>query len=135
MIDLIDVKEAAEILGLGGTQTRAVLGEPDEIDIISTGQAKHLFFRCRVEETRRRRECEQCRKSGDKGKRSCYHCRNRYPECELTSGLCAKCQAAKLVKNFACHGNCCKCPVDCSRLRILAGALAKFQLEAVGQAK
>lgn len=44
MADLIDVNEAAKILGLGGTQTRAVLGEPDEIDIIPTGQAKHLFF-------------------------------------------------------------------------------------------
>ena len=58
MADLIDVNEAAKILGLGGTQTRAVLGEPDEIDIIPTGQAKHLFFRCRVEEVRRRRECD-----------------------------------------------------------------------------
>lgn len=135
MTELVDVAQAASILGLRGTQARAILGEPDDVDIIPSGQTKYLFRRCRVEELRRRRECERCKRQQDKGKRSCYHCRNRFPECELTSGLCASCQAVKLVKNFACHGNCCNCEVDCSRIRILAGALAKFQLEMAGQAK
>ena len=43
MADLIDVNEAAKILGLGGTQTRAVLGEPDEIDIFFFAAASRKY--------------------------------------------------------------------------------------------
>ena len=124
----VDIIEAAEILGLHRTQAIAVLGKHDLVAISPNNRAKHLYLRCRVEELRRQRECEQCKKENQKGKRSCYHCRNRFSACELTSGICAECQARKLVKNFACHGDCCKFPFDCERVNILSMIVAEYQL-------
>jgi hypothetical protein len=124
----IDIAEASAILGLHRTQAIAVLGKHDVTVITDKSRTKHLYLRCRVEELRRQRECEKCRKESVKGKRSCYHCHNRYSACELTSGLCSECQARKLVKNFAHHGDCCRFPYDCERVNILSMIVAEYQL-------
>lgn len=128
-IELISIHEAAEILGLHRTQAVAELGKPDKIVHSKNNKEKYLYFRCRAEEIRRQRECKKCQQQNAKGSRSCYHCRNRFSPCQLTNGICTECQARKLVKNFACHGDVCKFPFDCERVNILSMIVAEYQLE------
>lgn len=129
MNDFVDISGAAEMLGLHRTQAICVLGKSDETIITPKGRIKNLYRICRVRETIRQRECEKCERESIKGTRACYHCRNRVSACDLTSGICATCQARKLVKNFACHGDCCKFPYDCERVNILSRVIAEFQLK------
>ena len=125
----VDVQTASEILGIKRTQTLAELGEPDDKFVTPSGRTKYLYLRCKVQQIKRLRECEKCLRQNKKHKRSCYHCRNYFAPQELTSGICADCQAKKLVKNFTHHGDCCKNPFDCERLKTLSRVLAEFQLQ------
>ena len=127
--EFIDIYDAASILNLHRTQASSALGKPDKIVNSENNRKKYLYRRCRVEEIKRQRDCEKCIKDGTKGKKSCYHCRNRVSRCELTSGICAECQARKFIKNFTCHGDCCSFPVDCERISILSRIIAEYQLK------
>lgn len=116
----VTVAEAGEILGVGDTKTRRLLGEPDDVRFQhNKGRCSYLYRLSRVLEVKKQYEQCKCLRCENLGKRCCYHCRQRFKPEELTSGICPSCQAAKILKNFACCGNCAVCPVSCERLQIL----------------
>jgi hypothetical protein len=54
----------------------------------------------------------------------------------LTSGMCADCQAMKLMRNFACHGDCLAHKPDGKRVKCLCSALKKYIAQlSTGKAK
>ena len=126
----VDLAGAMEIMGLGRTQTRSLLGEADQTVISPAGHRKQMFLKCRVEDVKKTYECAKCKRKAEEGKHACYYCHNRYTPSELTgSRICLSCQAKKTLKNFACHGDCCLHDIDCDRVRMLTRALAEIQLE------
>ena len=133
----IDISVGAQILGLGETRARALLDPPDKITYLINGKARFFYCRQRVEDVARRRECEKCQRSVDKGKRPCYLCREKCLPCDLTSGMCADCRAMKMMRNFVCHGDCLLHQPDEKRVTVLCSALRKLQkqLSSAGKAK
>lgn len=120
--DYVTTEEAAEIFGLKRSQARAILGEPDSSWLCATGQVQYIYLRSRVLDIKSRREEQLRKRRMELGQRSCYYCRKRFVKSDLCDGLCAECQAKKLVKNFACHGDCFRHELDIQRVRLLMNA-------------
>lgn len=125
--DCIDIQTAAEILDLGITQARAALQSPDKVVLSAAGRVQHLYCRTRVELLAQKRQCEKCEKKRLRNTRCCYHCKRRFRQEDLTSNMCADCQAYKWVRNFAHHGDCVCHDLDLSRVETLENALKRFK--------
>lgn len=125
--DCIDIQTAAEILELGITQARCVLQAPDKVVLSDSGKIQYLYCRTRVELLSQKRKCDQCERGKLKNTRCCYICHRRFKQNELTSNMCADCQAFKWVRNFAYHGDCVCNPLDSSRISTIEGAIKRFR--------
>jgi hypothetical protein len=120
---LYTIKEAAAILNLGYLQTRIYLGDPQSIGTTPKGRKCLLYSIDRINEIQDRRKVVLAERELNKGKVKCYHCGKRVPHYDLTSGVCSECQAIKLVKNFACHGDYINGKLDRHRLICLYNAI------------
>lgn len=127
MIDFVTVEEAAVIMGLGQSQTRALLGEPDSVQLSAAGQVQYVYKRSRVEEVANFRQEKRRKRAEVLGKRSCYFCREKFDEDKLSGGFCPSCHARKLVRNFLCYGDACRNGMNKERLKYLADAIAYYQ--------
>lgn len=127
MPEMLTIKEASKILNRGYLQTRIYLGYPDDCTITLNGRQKFLYTADHVHKVKERLEILKQIKLRNKGKRKCYYCNTLVPKDELTSGICTKCQAYKMVKNFACHGNYEDGDIDADRLESIASALHSLQ--------
>ncbi len=123
--ELITVKEAANILGLGITQTRKLLKFADDRQELDNGAFRSLYCKCRVCEVKREHDCEKCCRDKNKGKLRCWVCHDKHEPCNLTSGLCQKCHAEKIVKNYITCGSCKQCDYSPDRCACLIDALDK----------
>lgn len=126
---LVTIEEAAEILGLKRSQTRAVLGEPYTVWQTAAGRIQYVYQRDQVEYIKSRRDEIIEKRIKQRGYRSCYYCKLKFSRKELCDGLCADCQARKIVRNFACHGDCFRHELDAQRLRILSSAINRLKSE------
>ena len=127
----VTVDEAAAILGLKRSQTRAILGEPYNSWLTASGRTQYVYLKEVVERVRQKRAERIAEKQCHKGYRSCYYCRKKFAKKELCDGLCQDCQARKIARNFACHGDCFRHELDMQRLLILKNAVS--QLEELGK--
>ncbi len=127
MQTVLTIKEASKILNRGYLQTRIYLGDPDDCVITLNGRRKFLYTLDHVNKVKERLDIAQNTKLRNKGKRKCYYCNTLVSKEELTSGICTKCQAYKMVKNFACHGKYEDGDVDTNRLESIANALHSLQ--------
>ena len=127
--NFVTTEEAAEILGLHRSQARALLGEPDRVWESAAGRIQYIFDRQRVLSIKSKREERKIKRQTEQGLRACYFCREKYHKEDLLGGLCPKCQARKLIKNFACRGDCCKNCCDTKRLQLLASAIEQIITE------
>jgi hypothetical protein len=109
-MDLIDSVAAAEMLKVSRSQAVRLLGEPDDIEPLFGNSAKFLYRKCRVEALVQLRECERCLSVNGEHYHRCRSCQNKFKPCELTSGKCPECRAFDMCRNYACHGDCFKCP-------------------------
>jgi hypothetical protein len=80
-----------------------------------------------VELLAQKRQCEKCERNKNKNTRCCYICHRRFKQENLTSGMCADCQAYKWVRNFAYHGDCVCNHLDVSRISTIEGAIKRFR--------
>lgn len=129
----VTAAEACQILNLKSTRGRQLLGEPDDVRFQhNKGRCSYLYRLSKVLEVKKQYEQSKCLRCDNLGKRCCYHCRQRFKPEELTSGICPSCQAAKILKNFACYGDCAVCPVSCERLQILKRELSALIAKSVG---
>lgn len=127
MTEMLTIKEASKILNRGYLQTRIYLGDPDDCIITHNGRRKFLYTSDHVNKVKEHLDTAQNTKLRNRGKRKCYYCNTLVPKEELTSGICTKCQAYKLVKNFACHGKYEDGDIDTDRLESIASALHSLQ--------
>ena len=127
MADMLTIKEASKLLNRGYLQTRIYLGDPDDCITTLNGRQKFLYTSDHVNKVKERLDITQDVKRRNKGKRKCYYCNTLVPKEELTSGICTKCQAYKMVKNFACHGKYEDGAIDTNRLESIAIALHSLQ--------
>lgn len=127
MTKMLTIKEASIILNRGYLQTRIYLGDPDDCIITLNGRQKFLYTIDHVHKVKERIDIAQEAKLRNRGKRKCYYCNTLVPKEELTSGICTKCHAYKMVKNFACHGRYEDGTVDSNRLESIANALNRLQ--------
>lgn len=127
MPDMITIKEASKILNRGYLQTRIYLGDPDDCIITPNGRQKFLYNSDHVHKVKERLDIAQEAKLRNRGKRKCYYCNSLVPKEELTSGICTKCQAYKMVKNFVCHGKYEDGAIDADRLESITSALHSLQ--------
>ncbi len=125
--DFYSIDEAAELLDLGTSQARCLLGEPDDVRITSAGHSQHLWSKERIAAVLEKHRMAVSIRENNKGTRSCYQCHNRYKEVELTSGFCTECHAKKLVRNFICDGNCVRNVPDMNRLEILKTVISAIE--------
>lgn len=124
--DYVTVEEAAEMLGLHRSQARTVLGEPDLSWRSAAGRIQYIFKLSRVLEIKTYREEKLKKKLEQHGFRSCGCCHSKFSKKDLCDGLCGSCQARKIVRNFACHGDYFYNTVDVSRLKLLEEAIKNF---------
>lgn len=127
MAEMLTIKEASKILNRGYLQTRIYLGDPDDYVTTLNGRQKFLYTTDHVNNVKERLAIAKDIKLRNRGKRKCYYCNTLVPKEELTSGICTKCQAYKMVKNFACHGNYEDGDIDADRLESVASALNSLQ--------
>lgn len=125
--DCVDIQTAAEILELGITQARCVLQAPDKVVLSDSGKVQYLYCQTRVELLSKKRKCDQYERGKLKNTRCCYICHRRFKQNELTSNMCADCQAFKWVRNFAYHGDCVCNSLDVSRISTIEGAIKRFR--------
>lgn len=125
--DCLTISLAAEKLGLGVSQARAVLQSPDKVILNASGKVQHLYSSTRVELLAQKRESEKGEKQKLKHTRCCYWCKRRFKEEQLTSNLCPDCQAYKWIRNFAHHGDCVFNPVDFERIEAIERAFRRFR--------
>ena len=125
--DFLTVDEAAKILGLGVSHSRALLGEPDNIQLSAVGQVQYTYRMSRVVELARKREDKRKKRAETLGKRSCYFCREKFEAEELSGGFCPDCHARKLVRNFLCYGDACRNGFNYDRLKYLVRAIDYFR--------
>lgn len=128
-VDLITVDEAAVILGLKRSQARAILGEPHTVWRSAAGRSQYVYLKTEVELIKRKRESIIQKRIAQRGFRSCYYCHQKFEKNQLCDGLCADCQAKKIVRNFACYGDCFRHELDVQRLRILSNAINRLETE------
>lgn len=124
---MVTIKEAAEILGLCYLQTRIYLGDPDDFKVSKSGHQIHLHTMDKVLRIKERRQHIAEQRIANKGKQKCYHCGDKVDVADLTSGICSKCQAYKLVRNFACHGDYIHGVIDNARLNKILDAVSKLK--------
>ena len=124
--EYVDLAEASAILDLSESYVRTILFEPDNVRISPAGQVCHLYSRARVEMIKEKRIARQRIRLENRGKRSCYYCRQKYNEKELCGGICPSCYARKTVRNFACFNDCFKHGLDKERLRLLRDTVDYF---------
>jgi hypothetical protein len=124
---MVTIKQAAEILDLGYLQARISLGDPQDYEIAGSGRKKLLYSMDRVLEVKRRRDEVKALREKNKGTAKCYHCGERVEIRDLTSGICSKCQAFKIIKNFACHGDYIHGSIDMHRLEKVIEAVMRLQ--------
>lgn len=127
---MVTIKQAAEILNLGYLQARISLGDPQDYEVAGSGRKKLLYSMDRVLEVKRRRDEARALRDKNKGTAKCYHCGARVELRDLTSGICSKCQAFKIVKNFACHGDYIHGVIDVDRLDKVIEAVMLLQTTA-----
>lgn len=127
MGDMLTIKEAAKVLNLGYLQTRIYLGDPDDYTVTVNGKQKYLYTLDHVGDVKNKVMTRRAEKLLNKGKRKCYYCNTLVPKSELISGICTKCHAYKMVKNFACHGRYEDGIVDINRLESVATAIHRLQ--------
>ena len=131
--EFYSVRNAAELIGLKSiSYTRRRLGAPDAVEKQKSG-VRFLYTLRHIEKLKFTLKRERKERESERGKIACYHCRRRCDKCALKSGICPDCQAKKLVKNFACHGDCTKCAPDCHLLRVLDRALHEYGRTVVGE--
>ena len=123
----LTVEEAAQVMGLQYSQTRALLGDPDSQRVTEAGHIQFLFSEEKVLDRKLKREEYIKKKLEDLGKKACYFCQHRYPIKDLTSGICPGCQARKIVKNFITHGKVFSHAYDKSRLDLLKEAISEIE--------
>ena len=124
--DYVTVEEAAEMLGLHRSQARTILGEPDHSWRSAAGRIQYIFKLSRVLEIKTYREEKLKKKLEQHGFRACGCCHTKFSKKDLCDGLCCSCQARKVVRNFACHGDYFSNAVDNNRLRALVAAIKLF---------
>jgi hypothetical protein len=124
---MVTIKEAAEILGLSYLQTRIYLGDPDDFTLSKSGHQVHLHEMDKVLRIKERRQGIFEQRVANKGKQKCYHCGDKVDVTDLTSGICSKCYAYKVVKNFACHGDYIHGAVDDDRLNKILDAVNRLK--------
>lgn len=127
--DFCTIEEAAEILGLRRSQTRAVLGQPDKMHLTCCGQIQYIYSRSRVEAIKQYREEYHKKKEGEKNLKRCYYCHEKFPKAEMCDGLCPACHAWKIVRNFACRGDVIRFAFDKKRLLYIENAIKRCQIE------
>ena len=127
--DFVTIEEASEILGLHRSQTRALLGEPDRIWESAAGRIQYIYNREHVFSIKTKRETRKTQRQSERGLRICYFCREKFHKEDLFGGLCPACQAKKLVKNFICHGDCCRNCCDKKRLELLSATILQIGKE------
>lgn len=127
--DLVTVEEAAEILGLHRSQARAILGEPYTVWQTAAGRMQYVYEKKEVERIKHRRDEIFQKRKQEKGLKSCYYCHCKFTRQQLCDGLCVCCQARKIARNFACHGDCMKYKFDINRLHTLAEAIVRLETE------
>jgi hypothetical protein len=125
--DLVTVEEAAEILGLHRSHARAILGEPYTVWQTAAGRMQYVYERKEVEHIKCKRDEIFQKRKAEKGMRSCYYCHCKFQKQQLCDGLCPCCQARKLARNFACHGDCFRHELDVQRLRILKNEIIQLE--------
>ena len=125
---LLTIKQAAELLGLGYLQTRIHLGDPIDYDMSDNGRRRLLYSIDRVMEVKKRRDALKAERALNKGTQKCYQCGTRVPSSDITSGICSKCQAFKIVKNFACHGDYIHGDIDIARLDRVVDAVNALRM-------
>lgn len=123
----LTVEEAAEVLGLGLSQTRALLGEPDNVQFSAVNQIQYVYRRNHVQDVAKRREEKRKCRAETLGKRSCYFCREKFDNSCLSGGFCPSCHARKLVRNFLYCGDACRYEMNKDRLKYLIEAIEYFQ--------
>jgi hypothetical protein len=124
----LSIEEAAKELNLCVTRTRCLLDPPDIIEHASQhGPPKYFYSPSRVAEVAEKRKGDKCIRELNKGKRPCYLCRKKCHPSEMTSGICADCHAAKIVRNFACHGDCLFHQPEIARVKILWHAIKNLR--------
>lgn len=125
--EFFTISHAAETIGIKSIEyCRKLLGTPDCIQKCRTGK-RFLYSTEKVKTAKENIAIKRNRKSMDRGKRSCYQCRNKFIQTELSSGICPGCRAKKIVLNFACHGDCLlHCP-DPERICILRKAIDDYE--------
>lgn len=133
--DCYSAKTAASAMGLKNVEyARKLLGEPDMIEKGPTAE-RFLYFPETVEKAKKALEekREKCRR--DRGKRTCYLCREKFQQSELISGMCLTCKAKNIVANFTCCGDCiCHLP-EYRRFCIIREAVALYGNELKAKAK
>lgn len=125
--DVINITEAAEILGVSEQWARVLMQSPDRVDRSEAGQPVYMYCRTRVKLIAQTRQCASCERKKQMGKRSCYLCQRKFAQSDLTSGICPNCQAYKWVKNFTHHGDCFAHAADIERLETLENAIKRFR--------
>ena len=126
-VNLVTIEEAAAILGLKRSQARAVLGEPYNSWFTAAGRTQYVYLRSLVENIKTRRENIIKKRIEQRGYRSCYHCHEKFTKSQLCDGLCNGCYARKVVKNYACHGDCYRHELDVQRLEMLKQAIKDIE--------
>lgn len=129
-MELMTAKEAAQELKLSYMQTRIYLGDPYDFEICANGRKRLLYTRERVEEIKKRHAEMLAEKEKTKGTRKCYQCGSRVAPNDLTSGICSRCQAFKLVKNFVCHGDYIHSVIDHNRIACVQEAVDRLITQA-----
>lgn len=125
--NMLTIEEAANVLGVCVTRARALVDQPDHIAHAGNAPARYFYCRKRVEAIAQQRKCEKCLKDSNKGKRPCYLCRTKCFPADMTSGMCASCHAAKIVRNFACKGDCLFHSPEERRVQILCQAVQQLR--------
>lgn len=127
--DLVTVEEAAEILGLHRSQARAILGEPYTVWQTAAGRMQYVYEKKQVELIKQSRDEKKQKRAAEHGLRSCYYCHLKFAKQQLCDGLCVRCYAKKIARNFACHGDCFRFAPDIQRLHELADAVNQLEIE------
>ena len=131
MSDMITIKEASKILNRGYLQTRIYLGDPDDCIITPNGRRKFLYTTEHVIKVKQRIDSSFEEKQRNKGKRKCDYCGSLLPKEHLTSGMCVRCKAYKIVKNFVYHGDCLCGEMDSERLDYITTAVSRIKTNSV----
>lgn len=129
--DYVTVEEACEILQLHRSQTRVLLGAPDRVWQSAVGQIQYVFDVERVYQIKRAREERRKLKEAELNQKECYFCHCKCKKEEMRGGICFDCQARKIVRNFACNGDCGKNCFNIARLKMLAKAIAELDKDNV----